>query len=163
MNVKKLFDMQRQLNERIIKEHQLEGRNLLPEQILALEVELGELANETRCFKYWSHKPPADRHIILEEYVDGLHFILSLGIVLDFENVQLLTRQYEKDNSLVQTFQRVYDLITKLHEQQTSESYTELFDYYLILGENLGFSNEEIEQAYYEKNEVNHKRQDEGY
>ncbi|MFV8830400.1 dUTP diphosphatase [Alkalihalobacterium sp. APHAB7] len=163
MNLKKLFDMQRQLNERIIKEHQLEERNLLAEQILALEVELGELANETRCFKYWSNKPPAERHIILEEYVDGLHFILSLGIVLKFEDIQVHPKHEEKTKTLVQAFQRVYDLITKLHEHQTYESYMELFDDYLILGEKLGFSTDEMEQAYYDKNEVNHRRQDEGY
>ncbi|MDE5412360.1 dUTP diphosphatase [Alkalihalobacterium chitinilyticum] len=163
VNLKKLFDMQRQLNERIIKEHKLEERNLLAEQILALEVELGELANETRCFKYWSNKPPAERHIILEEYVDGLHFILSLGIVLEFEDIQVHTQREEKTITLVQAFQRVYDIITKLHEQQTFESYKELFDDYLILGEKLGFSTDEMEQAYYDKNEVNHRRQDEGY
>ncbi|WP_078430158.1 dUTP diphosphatase [Alkalihalobacterium alkalinitrilicum] len=161
MKVEKLFDMQRQLNDRIISEHRLEGQDLLAEQILALEVELGELANETRCFKYWSNKPPADRHIILEEYVDGLHFILSLGIVLKFENVEIQTIHFE--GSLVQTFQRVYDLITKLHEQKTYESFTGLFDLYLFLGKNLGFTHQEIEQAYYDKNEVNHQRQDEGY
>ncbi|WP_209122051.1 dUTP diphosphatase [Alkalihalobacillus sp. BA299] len=163
MNLEKLFNMQRQLNERIIREHQLEGQDLLAEQILALEVELGELANETRCFKYWSNKPPADRHIILEEYVDGLHFILSLGIVLKFEDVQLQEKRYDSEISLVNVFQRVFDLITKLSENQSDESFIELFTTYLLLGEQLGFTHEDIEQAYFEKNEVNHKRQDEGY
>lgn len=39
MNLEKLFEMQRVLDERIIKEKGLEGQNLLPQKILALQVE----------------------------------------------------------------------------------------------------------------------------
>ncbi len=45
---------------------------------LALTIELAELANETRCFKYWSSKGPSEREVILEEFVDSIHFLLSL-------------------------------------------------------------------------------------
>ena len=54
MNVKKLCEMQKVLDDRIIKEHQLEDKNLEENKILALLVEISELANETRCFKHWS-------------------------------------------------------------------------------------------------------------
>ena len=43
-------------------------------------MEFGEFANATRCFKYWSNKPSEAQDIVLDEYVDGLHFFLSLGI-----------------------------------------------------------------------------------
>lgn len=39
-------------------------------------MEFGELANETRCFKYWSIKPMSDKEVILEEYIDCLFMIL---------------------------------------------------------------------------------------
>ena len=46
---------------------------------MALLVER-ELANETRSFKFWSTKGPSANEIILEEYVDSIHFLLSLLI-----------------------------------------------------------------------------------
>src|SRR5699024_5544203 len=95
----------------IVKEKGLEGQDLLDKKILALQVELGELANEFRGLKFWSENqepnvlsykcsecgftrkenidcPLADEHYefymigfnpLLEEYVDCLHFILSIG------------------------------------------------------------------------------------
>lgn len=54
MNLTKLFEMQRELDERIIEQHGLQGEDLLPKKILALQVELGELAQEWRGFKFWS-------------------------------------------------------------------------------------------------------------
>lgn len=73
MNFKKLFNMQQQLDNRIKEEHNIHTESLFDRKILALQVELGELANETRCFKFWSKKPSAQWNIILEEYVDGIH------------------------------------------------------------------------------------------
>src|SRR5699024_6976154 len=59
---------------------EVSGKNLFEEKILALFVEIAELANETRCFKFWSNKPKNEDDVILAEYVDGLHFIMSLGL-----------------------------------------------------------------------------------
>ncbi|WP_227888325.1 dUTP diphosphatase [Cytobacillus oceanisediminis] len=41
--------------------------------------------------------------------------------------------------------------------------YKELIAVYLHLGEMLGFNSSQIEKAYIDKNEVNYKRQAEGY
>ncbi|WP_055747638.1 dUTP diphosphatase [Brevibacillus choshinensis] len=54
MNLKAFFEKQRQLDKYIIKKKGLEGQDLLQNKILALQVELGELANEWRGFKHWS-------------------------------------------------------------------------------------------------------------
>lgn len=85
MDLLQLFKLQKELDDRIAKEHDLQPKKLLKEKMLALLVEIGELANETRCFKYWSNKPASEREVILEEYVDGLHFILSIGIDLGID------------------------------------------------------------------------------
>ncbi|MGQ8924303.1 dUTP diphosphatase, partial [Bacillus halotolerans] len=94
MNLQKMFEMQKALDERIIKEKGLEGQDLLPNLILALQVELAECANEWRGFKHWSNdREPRIclidkkgqtakeyyKNPLLEEYVDCLHFILSIG------------------------------------------------------------------------------------
>src|SRR3954454_6608730 len=85
MDFEKLFQMQKGLDNHIEEKHRLEDEDLFSRKILALFVELGELANETRCFKFWSVKPASARSVILEEFVDGIHFILSLGIECGFD------------------------------------------------------------------------------
>ncbi|WP_102026824.1 dUTP diphosphatase [Salirhabdus sp. Marseille-P4669] len=163
MNWDTLFSMQRKLDKRIKEEHQLQARNLVPEKLLALFVELGELANETRCFKFWSNKGPNEQKVILEEYVDGLHFILSIGIELGFTFEHRETIERDRALSLTEHFLRIYEQITMLQKDKKETSFIQLVDLYLLLGSALGFSEEMIEKAYFQKNEVNHVRQDEGY
>lgn len=55
ITIKQLYEEQTELYEQIIKEKGLEGQDLLPSTVLALQVELAELANEWRVFKYWSN------------------------------------------------------------------------------------------------------------
>lgn len=161
MNWSKLFTLQHELDSRIMKEHQLTG-NFLSERLLALQVEIGELANETRCFKYWSVKPPSEREKILEEYVDGIHFILSLGLTLGFETYTP-KRSKRNEKGMVEQFLTIFHCISQLYADQSAEAYVELFSGYIVLGSMLGFSEQEIEDAYLEKNLVNHERQDKGY
>lgn len=157
----KLFALQHELDSRIMKKHCLTG-DFFSERLLALQVEVGELANETRCFKYWSVKPPSHRSEILEEYVDGIHFILSLGLVLRFETY-VPKRDSCNVKNMVEQFLTIYNCISKLHSDQSIEMYGTLFSEYITLGAMLGFSEQDIEKAYLEKNVVNHERQERGY
>ncbi len=161
INWAKLYRLQRELDSRIMHEHQLAG-DFFSERILALQVEVGELANETRCFKYWSVKPPSSRSKILEEYVDGIHFLLSLGLTLGFESYTPKLF-HPKTENLIEQFLTVYQCLARLHAERSAESHAALFSEYLALGALLGFTGQEIESAYLEKNLVNHERQDKGY
>jgi dimeric dUTPase (all-alpha-NTP-PPase superfamily) len=162
MNIVKLFEMQKTLDSKIEKQHSLEHEPLLEKKILALLVEVGELANETRCFKFWSLKPPAEASVILEEYVDGVHFILSLGIEIGIAaNIEFELN--ESDKSLTAHFMQVYEKIAQFEKSRLEIHYLELFKQYLMLGQALGFSGEQVETAYVLKNEVNHDRQKQGY
>lgn len=162
MEIEKLFQIQKQLNDRIIQEHQLEGEDLFTEVQLAFLVELGELANETRCFKYWSRKPSSKREVILEEYVDGLHFVLTLGLALRYTNV-IIKQTYSYLETMTEQFLEVMKQTHELNRERSDENYQRLVDSFLGLGQQLGFSYEEIEEAYLAKNKVNHQRQDNGY
>ncbi|MEG2909687.1 MAG: dUTP diphosphatase, partial [Erysipelotrichaceae bacterium] len=85
--VKDLYEMQDKLDQRIFDEHGITRIETMNRRMLALLIEIGELANETRCFKFWSNKGASSKDVILEEYADGIHFLLSLGIDLkDKEN-----------------------------------------------------------------------------
>ncbi|MDV2684818.1 dUTP diphosphatase [Alkalihalophilus lindianensis] len=162
MNLKKLFETQEQLNDRILSEHKLENHDLFAEKQLAFLVELSELANETRCFKYWSKKGPSSKSTILEEYVDGLHFVLTLGLSLGYTTFGQ-SKNSSKERTLTEQFLYVMECNHLLNEKQTEASFHELAQSFLTLGSLLGFGEDEIEQAYFKKNEVNHQRQDQGY
>src|SRR3954469_23285631 len=104
MQLETLFEMQAGLDRYIEENHQLENEDLFNRKVLALLVEIGELANETRCFKFWSVKPPSDKQVILEEFVDGVHFILSLGIECDFHKETLLIKNNPTTLSVTDQF-----------------------------------------------------------
>ena len=161
MNISELYEMQRELDNRICKEHGLEGMNLVPSKILALQVELGELANETRCFKFWSSRGPSPEEVILEEYVDCLHFILSIGLESGLTDINLV--KIDNDNNLIDQFQNIFTRIAAFQHEPTLDNYEELFAHFLLLGGKLGFSEGKIYLAYLRKNRVNHQRQDDGY
>jgi dimeric dUTPase (all-alpha-NTP-PPase superfamily) len=185
MNLSKLFEIQATLDKRIVEKHNLQGQDLLPKKILALQVELGELANEARFFKFWSEDQEPRNKIpsfdekgllvfdnpLLEEYVDCLHFILSIGldIGLTRDYVDGLTELTESD--ILTQFRKIQHYITLLdgaieHQRNISTMqwyYYHPFSLFIGLGEMLGFTWEEIEAAYMDKNKVNHERQDDGY
>jgi dimeric dUTPase (all-alpha-NTP-PPase superfamily) len=162
MNINHLFEMQRELDSYIEKEHGLEEADLFNEKVLALLVEVGELANETRCFKFWSKKPSSEKKVILEEFVDGVHFILSLGINIGIKHFELREASYHEED-VTKQFIEIFNSIHDLKVKRSVTEYDQLVHQYFYLGELLGFSHEDVVQAYKEKNEVNYKRQQEGY
>lgn len=161
MILKELFELQRKLDQKIIVNHNLQEDFLLKKKILALQVEIGELANETRCFKYWSKKGPSEKSIILEEYVDCIHFILSIGIEKIYEDVLLDIKQ--NNFSITDQFLNIYIDINDFIVCQSKDHYITLFEDFLSLGISLDFSKEDIINKYLEKNEINHNRQENDY
>src|SRR5690625_2367570 len=79
MNFTRFFSIQKGLDDTILKEKEITIPPDKINKIVALLVEIGEMANETRCFKYWSNKEPSKKKVILEEYVDCMHFLLGIG------------------------------------------------------------------------------------
>lgn len=75
---KELLDAQRNLDLHTFEIRGQTYASTSEKRLLALLVELHELANETKCFKFWSSKPVGNREKVLMEYVDVLHFILSI-------------------------------------------------------------------------------------
>ena len=207
MNLTKLFETQKALDERIVKEKGLEGVNLLTKKVRALLTEFGELSNEERSFKFWSedrkprteHKVAChvcrgegyfmmsvdnddeencgycegtglqeDRNPLLEEYVDCLHFILSIGLEHEFDyhlpavSIEpLICREYDIDTQFIMLMRADWDI----YEEDDAGHYQEGLELFLGLGqiEMLGFTWEEIENAYFEKNKINHSRQENNY
>ena len=69
-----LYSKQRELDEEIAVNHGVSYASTRNKRTLALLVELGEFANTTRTFKFWSNKGPEAKEVMLDEFADGLHF-----------------------------------------------------------------------------------------
>lgn len=155
------FNMQKDLDDYIEKNHNLTNKNLFKEKCLALQVELSELANETRCFKFWSTKSSSAKETITEEYVDGIHFIMSLGLEQDLTYTKQVIGKGEK--ILTDQFIKIYKYIIDFMESPNEKHYHNLFKGYLQLGELLNITEAELQDAYIKKNDKNYARQNEGY
>ncbi|HEY9581834.1 MAG TPA: dUTP diphosphatase [Savagea sp.] len=164
MELTKLFQMQKALDA-YIQENREEQTDVFREKGLALLVELGELANETRCFKFWSTKGPSERNVILEEYVDSIHFILSLGIERGFANVKTWPQSDDtmREKNMTEVFIVAYEAIVTFLNNPTEENYHIIWQWYDALAFHLQFSNDSIIEAYIAKNEENYERQKRGY
>ncbi|MEH7491335.1 dUTP diphosphatase [Neobacillus niacini] len=163
MQLEKLFRMQRGLDQHIEEKHGLQNEDLFERKVLALLVELGELANETRCFKFWSIKPSSEKSVVLEEYVDGIHFILSLGIECGFQNLDYALDMEPSKLNTTEQFLLIYQGVNKFNDSRQDLDFKTLLQSYLQLGTLLGISYEEMEKAYFTKNEVNYQRQQNNY
>ena len=160
MEFKQLFQMQRALDA-FIEETQNITHDVFQEKGLALLVELAELANETRCFKFWSKKGPSERDVILEEFVDSIHFMLSLGNMRGFSLEKW--PEVKETAELTPLFIETTVAVTTFISTPTKEMYTEVWMKYGKLAYNLGFTVDDILGAYVAKNEKNYERQRTGY
>jgi dimeric dUTPase (all-alpha-NTP-PPase superfamily) len=163
MNIKltPLLIEQAKLDSHIPQQHQVSYASTREKRILALLVEVGEMINETKTFKFWSKKPSAEKSVILDEYADGLHFLLSLSI-----EVQSSQHSYEittLSKTLTQATIAVFQAISDLSKSFTKVTLEIAFQHYLNLIPLLGFTSEEVVEAYFKKLGVNYTRQKNAY
>ena len=161
LKIDELRGLQAELDARIFSQHATSRGATRIDRCLALCVEIGELANETRCFKYWSVRPSSPKDVLLEELEDSIHFLLSLGIDLDDPSESIEGQDDHQDLSV--TFLNFYRASIRLLDDFTFESYLACFEFICILAEKLGFSESDLVAFYLRKNQKNHQRQDAHY
>lgn len=175
MNLEKLYKMQEELDKYILENAKkrniaMSDEELLDKTILALLVEVGELANATRCFKHWSTKGAESKERLLDELADIWHFYLSIGNQKelkmtedDFPSEERIEWVKEKAK-LEQIFIMLSNAISDLYVFGIGcTAYEDVGQELCVLSEFIGFTDEEVEQAYLKKHEENYKRQREGY
>lgn len=161
INLEELYLLQKQLDEEIAINHHIDYKVTHHKRLLALIVEIGELANETRCFKFWSNKGPSPKEIIMDEYADGMHFLLSLGIPLKATKFE-----YELQKSglgITEQILEIYKSCIALSDNYDLSHYVEAFQKYLNLSLSIGMSGDDIISSYKSKLKVNHIRQETNY
>ena len=159
-SIDRLMKVQRELDERIIERRGLQGKDLLPMRVLALQVETAELAQEVSdAWKFWKSPKPRDQKKVLEELVDCLHFLLSIGLAIGVDPYEAPFKIYRRMD-LISQFDAMFDMARICY---IPEQWHWTICVYLGLCDMLGFDWDEIEAAYIAKNDLNLTRQEQGY
>ena len=193
MNFKKLQAMQLQLDHAILAEKApMTADERFDKTLAALSVEIAEVANTVEHFKFWKDNKgkvdskrfltgvdktyydtvklekvtfaEAHKLTLVEECSDCLHFVLSLANQAG-ERLQY-TESRDKPLTLESHYLYIQNAITiasdwfsfckEIHGDQLLAA---VLDYFHALG----ITDEELEQAYYDKNEINYERLANGY
>ncbi|MCR8939782.1 dUTP diphosphatase [Brevibacillus laterosporus] len=211
INLKTLFEKQKKLDDYIIKKKGLETmpkQELLNNTVLALQVEICELANEWRGFKHWSEdRAPRSRvkihcelcgsednpkytredagrcpncytgvisfkNPLLEEYVDCLHFFLSIAWQIGLTADGLYTLDEVRLGETSVAFTELLFMVAEIngHTFLMKPSEDVKFEFRISLNiffslgyQRFGFTWDEITQAYLDKWQINIQRQESGY
>ena len=163
MDIKKMLEAQKELDKANMKKGGLTEYPLDMVQT-AYRVELGELLQEWKQFKFWKlNKGEIDREKMLEEWADCMHFALSLEkskrCCDDEGYYNYLSRHIEKD--VEEHFSKKGNIYTLIDRCFTDFDF--LLESTLALGLKLGYTLEELEQAYWKKNKINWERIERGY
>lgn len=159
MDLNKLFKAQAELDKHIVEEKGLQGQDLLKKKTVALICELYECINCARFFKYWSNKS-MDYEETLEEFADTLHFAISIANDVGLDDYEFGDSRSRDLNDLTLG---ITNLATLIPECPTKNNVRTLLNLIIKLGYQLGFTEDEVIEAYHSKNKENHLRQESGY
>ncbi|ATZ17122.1 dUTP diphosphatase [Williamsoniiplasma luminosum] len=158
-----LSEQQQKLDAYILKNLDVQTDQLyINKKIIAFFVELGEYANEERSFKFWSKKKASDLTIQLDEYIDGLHFLISLGNDLNFNFKDFKFKQFDVKTNLESYFV-ILDKLNAFSQIQDANNYQKLLNAFLTIAQINDYSETAVIDAYKIKNKVNFERQDSNY
>lgn len=156
MDIKKMLEAQKELDKANMKKG---GLTEYPLELVqtAYRVELGELLQEWKQFKFWKiNKGEIDRAKMLEEWADCMHFALSL----ETQQERKVPYYNYIENNIGKQYlygDNIYDFVDSCFNL-----YFEL-ENTIALGLKLDYTLEELEQAYWKKNKINWKRIEGGY
>ncbi|MCR8613377.1 MAG: dUTP diphosphatase [Mycoplasma sp.] len=159
ISFKEIQEKQKELDAFILQKiSSVENEKLFLDRIIALLVEFGEFLNERKDFKYWSITKNVNKDAQLEEYIDCLHFILSIANIINYD-VEI--EYSESDKTLKELYLDLFNFSVKLNTKDVEErkkNLALLVVAYMQVAEKVGFTEKEIFSMYKTKNEINYKR-----
>jgi len=160
MNLNSLFQKQADLDKYIYKKNGLTEKEIYDKKIVAFLAELFELANELKFFKYWKDDIVIDRQRAIEEYIDVIHFTISIANAVGVHEHKYIDT---KPRDLNKLFIGITNLATVLFFSKSKEHAKSLLNNVITLGYQLGLNEEIVLKIYDEKNDENYSRQENGY
>lgn len=163
--IKEMLQMQAKLDEAIMKEY---GLDEIDEEKLCLAIldEVGELTHELKGNWCWWKKtqPLVDKEKVLEELVDVWHFLLSYqNHFINGEKGIEYTCTFKRNSKNILSLMRNNEFgLTVAFSDLVSWKWNKL-ERATAITEYLGFTIEDVYQAYCGKNKINYQRLKEGY
>lgn len=163
--IKEMLQMQKKLDEAIMEEY---GLTEIDEENLRMAIldEVGELTHELKGDWCWWKKTqaPVDKQKVLGELVDIWHFMLSYQNHFNFGEEARLSYLNEEEllNGMLKRLRtkksNLSKVLTRLVIFESS-----IIPVLIAITEYLGFTIEQVYNAYCDKNKINYQRLKEGY
>ncbi len=117
------------------------------QKILSFLHDLSEVALESRCYLFWEKEEPVNHQQLLENYLEGLTMLMSIGYELRIDSIKNHT-EIPENQDLYSLFFKIYHSILNVQKQYSSEDYQNTIDDYFTLGFKLGIDIDEIIDNY---------------
>lgn len=148
MNIKTLFKIQEKRNSSITLETTLSDYKITARKYLLLHVNLGNLAEESKCFKFWTGETPdISLDKILNSYSNALALLLTIGLDKGYCTIESIESKPD-DHCLSDQFLNLFVDLNDLIISPSQDHYVTLFEDFLSLGSSLGFSISQIEESF---------------
>jgi len=119
----------------------------LNQKILSFLHDLGEVAQESRCYLFWEKDEPINHEALLEHYLEGLTMLMSIGYELRIDSIKNHT-EIPQNISIDALFLKIYHSILNVQSHYSSDDYQNTIDDYFTLGFKLGIHIEDILNNY---------------
>ena len=117
------------------------------QKILSFLHDLSEVALESRCYLFWEKEEPVNHQQLLENYLEGLTMLMSIGYELRIDSIKNHT-EIPENQDLYSLFFKIYQSLLNVQKQYSSEDYQNTIDDYFTLGFKLGIDIDEIIDNY---------------
>lgn len=151
MNLQNFFKVQDEANRLLVMDRTLNDYKLTARKLLSLHVKLSDLANETKCFKYWEEEgnlPSNDS--IMAKYIDCLSHILTIGLDKNYSDLKEVDLN-PNDDCLSDQFLNLFIDLNDIIISPSKDHYQTLFEDFMSLGVSLGYSESIIDDKYHSK------------
>ena len=163
--IKEMLQMQEKLDEAIMKEY---GLTEIDEENLRMAIldEVGELTHELKGNWCWWKKTqaPVNNDKVLGELVDIWHFVLSYQNHFNFGEEARLSylNEEELSNGMLKRLRTKKSNLSKVFTRLVIFE-SSIIPVLIAITEYIGFTIEQVYEAYCDKNKVNYQRLESGY
>ena len=148
--LEEVYIKNKELDKIFIDKYEHIDKDMYKKNKIELLVEIGEFANETKCFKYWTNKKP-NNELVLFEYADCIIMTLCL---FNYLNLELEDIEFNKIDDACDNFAYLYKLSSEFYFTDNQELLKEILFNLINLGELLNISHEEIVSSTLKKIEL---------
>ena len=156
-----IYEENKKLDKVFDNLYNMKDFNIVRKNKLELLVELGELTNETKCFKYWSCKS-INFDLVKEEYADCLLMVFCFFNMYDIkldETFKITKIRYD----IIDLFGHLYSLCSEFYHNENRDLIKEIFVNFIELGHQLSLSDDDIIEGCLNKITRNFKRFETGF